>query len=157
MIRAWKSDKYRVQPQAAGFSLRGKLLVWIMPIAMLGLFSLSFISYRYINKIIEEQLSSSMLVSVGKSAENINLWLKTLMLEPETIASTPVAKRINEDFRSFDKQNINRHKILHEKYPDIFQDIYAADRKGEYHTVQQAGSKYRLFVGDISNRPISVP
>ncbi len=94
-----------------------------------------------------------MLASVGKSAESINRWLATIMIEPETIASTPAAKRINEDFNAFDLQNINRHKILHAKHPDIFQDIYAANSKGEYHTIQQRGSKYLLFVGDISNRP----
>jgi len=124
-----------------------------MPIAILGLLSLSFVAYNYINIVIEKELSNSMLASVGKSAESINRWLATIMLEPETIASTPAAKRINEDFKAFDLQNINRHKILHEKHPDIFQDIYAANKKGEYHTVQQKGADYSIFVGDISNRP----
>ena len=134
-------------------SLRGKILLWVMPIAILGLLSLSYVAYKYINIIIEKELSSSMLMSVGKSAESINRWLKTIMIEPETIASTPAAKRINEDFRGFDLQNINRHILLHKKYPDIFQDIYAANRKGEYHTVQQDGDGYSFFVGDIANRP----
>jgi PAS domain S-box-containing protein len=124
-----------------------------MPIAILGLVSLSFVAYRFINTVIEKELSDSMLASVGKSAESINRWLATIMIEPETIASTPAAKRINEDFTAFDIQNINRHKILHEKHSDIFQDIYAANSKGEYHTVQQNGSEYSIFVGDIQNRP----
>lgn len=124
-----------------------------MPIAILGLLALSFVSYNYMTVVIEKELSNSMLRSVGKSAESINRWLTTIMLEPETIASTPAAKRINEDFKSFDLQNINRHKILHEKYPDIFQDIYAANSKGEYHTVLQNGDDYTLHEGDISNRP----
>ena len=134
-------------------SLRGKILLWIMPIAILGLVSLSFVAYNYINIVIENELSNSMLASVGKSAESINRWLSTIMLEPETMASTPAAKRINEDFPGFDLQNINRDKILHAKHPDIFQDIYAANSKGEYHTVQKHGSEYSIFVGDIANRP----
>lgn len=124
-----------------------------MPIAILGLLSLSFVAYNYINIVIEKELSNSMLASVGKSAESINRWLASIMLEPETIASTPAAKQINEDFKAFDLQNINRHKILHEKHADIFQDIYAANKKGEYHTVQQKDSEYSIFIGDISNRP----
>lgn len=75
------------------------------------------------------------------------------MIEPETIAATPAAKQINEDFDAFDRQNINRHKILHKKYPDIFQDIYASNRYGEYHTVIKKDGTYSLFVGDIANRP----
>ena len=121
-------------------SLMGKILLWIMPIVIVGLLSLSFAAYKYINIVIEDELSNSMLVSVSKSAESINRWLATIMLEPETIASTPAAKRINDDFNAFDTQNINRHKILHEKHPDIFQDIYAANSKGEYHTIIQNDS-----------------
>lgn len=75
------------------------------------------------------------------------------MMEPETTAATPAAKQINENFAAFDRQNINRHKILHQKYPDIFQDIYASNRHGEYHTVIQVDGEYSLFVGDIANRP----
>jgi len=124
-----------------------------MPIAILGLVSLSFVAYNFIHIVIEKELSNSMLASVGKSAESINRWLATIMLEPETIASTPAAKRINEDFSAFDLQNMNRYEVLHAKYPDIFQDIYAANSKGEYHTVQKHGLKYSVFIGDIANRP----
>lgn len=133
-------------------SLRGKLFLWVMPILILGLLSLSLGAYWSINNLIVEELTKSMLLSTGKSAESINRWLATIMLEPETIASTPAAKHINRDFHALDLQNINRHKILHAKHPDIFQDIYAANSKGEYHTVRQQGEGYTLFIGDISNR-----
>ncbi len=123
-----------------------------MPIFVLGLLSLSLGAYWYVNSVIEKELSKSMLQSAAKSAESINRWLATIMLEPETIASTPAAKKINQDFATLDAQNINRHKILHEKHPDIFQDIYAANSEGEYHTVQQKGGEYTLFVGNIQNR-----
>ncbi len=136
----------------ANLSLKGKLLLWIMPIIILGLLSLSFAAYSSIKVVIETELSNSMLASVGKSAESINRWLATIMIEPETIASTPMAKRINQDFDSFDNQNLNRHKALHKRHPDIFQDIYAANRKGEYHTILKDESGYTVFVGDIKNR-----
>jgi len=53
------------------------------------------------------------------------------MLEPATFASTPAAKGINDNFEKLDKQNQHRHKLLHEKFPDIFKDIYAANKSGE--------------------------
>ena len=134
-------------------SLRTKLLLWVMPIVVTGLISLSFGAFWYITNVIEDELSKSMLASVGKSAESINRWLATIMIEPETIAATPAAKGINQDFSLLDGQNINRHQILHEKYPEIFLDIYAANRHGEYHTVLQEDDEFGIFVGDISNRP----
>ena len=134
-------------------SLRAELLLWVMPIVVTGLLSLSFGAFWYIKNVIEDELSKSMLASVGKSAESINMWLATIMLEPETRAATPAAKGINQDFSLLDTQNINRHKFLHAKYPEIFLDIYAANRDGEYHTVLQRGDEFDIFVGDISNRP----
>ena len=133
-------------------SYKNKLLLWLMPIFVVGLLTLSAGAYWFINNLIEEELTMSMLATTGKTAENINTWCKTLMLEPETIASTPAAKAINENFNIIDNQNINRHEFLHEKYPDIFQDIYAANRNGEYHTVQKNEDTYSLFVGNIKNR-----
>lgn len=123
-----------------------------MPIVVTGLLSLNFGAYWYIKNVIEDALSKSMLASVGKSTESINRWLATIMIEPETIAATPAAQGINHDFGLLDSQNINRHKILHAKHPDIFQDIYAANRYGEYHTVQQKGDGFEIFIGNISNR-----
>ena len=123
-----------------------------MPILIFGLFLLSFGTYWYVSKIIEKEFTQNMLTTTGKTAEGINTWLKTLLLEPGTIASTPAAKAINSDFSSIDAQNVNRHKALHENYPDIFQDIYAANRLGEYHTVINTGSAYSMFVGNIANR-----
>ena len=123
-----------------------------MPLIILGMTTVSLGSYWYINDIIKDELSRSMLALVEKSAESINRWLKTIMIEPEIVATTPAAKNINQDFASLDQQNINRHIFLRNKYPDIFQDIYAANSKGEYHTVQQHGNTYSQFVGDIQNR-----
>jgi len=137
----------------ADLSLRNRLLLGIMPLIVLGFLAVSSGAYWYINGIIKEELSKSMLISVGKSAESINRWLQTIMIEPETIATTPAAKNINSDFVAIDTLNINRHIFLREKYPNIFQDIYAANSRGEYHTVQEKNGTYSLFTGDIANRP----
>jgi PAS domain S-box-containing protein len=123
-----------------------------MPIIFFGLLLLSFGTYRHVRNTIEKEFTRNMLVTTGKTADGINTWLKTLLLEPETIAATPTAKKINTDFKSIDIQNISRYKLLHGKYPDIFEDIYAANRLGEYHTVLKNGDSYSLFVGTIANR-----
>ncbi|TKB28071.1 response regulator [Desulfopila sp. IMCC35006] len=145
------TSKRCIFPQPS--SLKVKLLLWVMPIVVTGFLSLNLGAYWYIENVIEDALSKSMLASVGKSAESINRWLATIMIEPETIAATPAAQGVNRDFSLLDSQNINRHKILHAKHPDIFQDIYAANRHGEYHTIQPKGDGFEIFIGDIRNRP----
>lgn len=134
-------------------SLRAKLLLWLMPIILMGLVAVSSGAYFYFKNVIEEELTKSMLASVEKSAESINRWLATIVLEPETMASTPAAKMVNENFELLDSQNLHRHKMLHAKHPDIFLDVYAANSKGEYHTIIQDGDNYSIFEGNIHNRP----
>jgi len=134
-------------------SLRAKLLLWLMPIILAGLVSVSSGAYFYFKHVIEEELSKSMLASVEKSAESINRWLATIVLEPETMASTPAAKGINDNFELLDEQNLYRHKILHANHSDIFLDIYAANSKGEYHTIIQDGDHYTIHKGNIKSRP----
>ena len=134
-------------------SFRNRLLLWVMPTLVLGLLSLSFMTYRHIHRVIESELTRSMLAATGKSAESIEYWLRTLLLEPETIAATPAALRINRDFRMIDQQNVLRYRLLREKHPDMFQDIYAANRDGDYHTVQYDPRRgYSFFKGNIRDR-----
>jgi PAS domain S-box-containing protein len=135
------------------FSFRHRLLLWIMPILVCGLSLLSIGTYLYVSRLIEQEFTSNMLAMTGKSAEGMDTWLRTLILEPETIAATPAAKAINSDFGLIDALNVNRHKLLHDKYPDVFQDIYAANRQGEYHTVFNKDGKSSIFIGNIANRP----
>lgn len=134
-------------------SLRAKLLLCLMPIVLAGLVSVSSGAYLYFKSVIEKELSKGMLNSVSKSAESIDRWVSTIMLEPATIASIPAAKAINENFEQLDKQNYYRHKLLHNKYPNIFKDIYAANKSGEYHTIIPNGENYSIHIGNIYNRP----
>ncbi|MBP2626187.1 MAG: mcpA 6 [Firmicutes bacterium] len=133
-------------------SYRGKLLLFIMPAVIIGLIAVGVSAYIGINSLIEDELSKSMLASTGETAGNINTWLTTHLLEPETIASTPAAKAINADFNIIDGQNIGRYKYLHDKHADVFQDIYAANREGEFHTIQQNGNDFSVFIGNIKTR-----
>ena len=47
-------------------SLRARLLLWLMPIILAGLVSVSSGAYLYFKSVIEEELSKSMLNSVAK-------------------------------------------------------------------------------------------
>ena len=133
-------------------SYRNKLLLWVMPVLLLGLIALAAGAYWYNHKVVEEELTQSMLATAEKAAEGLDLWSRMLVVEPETIAATPAAKAINESFTQIDAQNLNRKKFLQSNYPDLFLDIYAANRDGVYHTLYFEGNEGRVYVGDVSNR-----
>lgn len=133
-------------------SYRGKLLLFIMPVVIIGLVAIGMFAYVGISEVIEDELSKSMLATTGETANTINTWLNDHVLEPEAVATSPVAKNINADFSSVDAMDIGRYKFLRAKYPDVFQDVYAANREGEFHTVMKKGEEYTLAIGNIKTR-----
>ena len=134
-------------------SYLAKLITWILPVSVCGLLTLSLSSYFYIRKQTETLIIDAMTRSTQKSAEIVNQWLTTLLLEPEAIAETPEAKGINRSFEAIDQLNIDRYKALHGRYGSIFLDVYAADQNGAYHTVQPDGARFTFFKGSIADRP----
>ena len=133
-------------------SYRNKLLLWVMPVLLLGLVGLASGAYWYNHKVVEEKLTQSMLATAEKAAAGLELWCRTLVVEPETIAATPAAKAINESFARIDAQNLNRKKFLQAHYPDLFLDIYAANREGIYHSLYLEGTEGRIYVGNVWSR-----
>ena len=133
-------------------SYRDKLLLWVMPVLLLGLVALAVGAYWYSHKVVEEKLTQSMLATAEKAAAGLELWCRTLVVEPETIAATPAAKAINESFAQIDAQNLNRKKFLQAHYPDLFLDIYAANRDGVYHSLYLEGTEGRIYVGNVWSR-----
>ena len=133
-------------------SYRDKLLLWVMPVLLLGLVALAAGAYWYSHKVVEEKLTQSMLATAEKAAAGLELWCRTLVVEPETIAATPAAKAINESFDRIDAQNLNRKKFLQAHYPDLFLDIYAANRDGVYHSLYLEGTEGRIYVGNVWSR-----
>ena len=133
-------------------SYRDKLLLWVMPVLLLGLVALAAGAYWYSYKVVEEKLTQSMLATAEKAAAGLELWCRTLVVEPETIAATPAAKAINESFDRIDAQNLNRKKFLQAHYPDLFLDIYAANRDGVYHSLYLEGTEGRIYVGNVWSR-----
>ena len=133
-------------------SYRDKLLLWVMPVLLLGLVALAAGAYWYSYKVVEEKLTQSMLATAEKAAAGLELWCRTLVVEPETIAATPAAKAINESFAQIDAQNLNRKKFLQAHYPDLFLDIYAANREGVYHSLYLEGTEGRIYVGNVWSR-----
>ena len=107
-------------------SYRNKLILVIMPLIVLGLMVVGIAAYFCINNLIEDELSKSMLATTEQVAGNINTWLETRLLEPESIATAPGLKTINTDFAMANAYNLNRAKYVLTQYPDVFLEVSIA-------------------------------
>lgn len=123
--------------------------------ALTGFLSLAAGVYWYSTATIQEELMQSVLTSTRKTAEGLDLWCRTVVMESASIASTTAAKKINTTFEEIDVQNANRKEFLEYAYPGLFQDIYAANRHGIFHTfvVNEKLDAHRFISGNISDRP----
>ncbi|HWR38519.1 MAG TPA: methyl-accepting chemotaxis protein [Patescibacteria group bacterium] len=133
-------------------SYQKKMLLSIMPVIIAGLLAIGVYSYLGIKAIVEEELSRSMAATTSETANSINTWLQSHLIEPETIAATPAAKVVNTDYATTDAMNTARFLYLQEKYPTTFTDIYASDRNGVFHTIIKSGNGTSINAGDIKNR-----
>lgn len=133
-------------------SYRWKLFVFIMPVVAVSLIVVGIFAYVGINNLIEEELSKSMLATTAQAADNINTWVKTHLVESETVASTQEAKAINAGFDPIDSLNASRSKTLHEKYPAVFDTFFAADRSGEMHVLSQRENETVNTVVNVTDR-----
>jgi len=134
-------------------SYRAKLLLLIMPVVIIGLIAVGISAYIGINSLIEDELSKSMLSTTGKTADDINTWLKGQVAMPELIASTPTVKAIGTgDVTSLDALEMNMGKQLLGKNSDIYFSFFIANRNGESKAVNKKGNDYTFTTNDITSR-----
>ncbi len=133
-------------------SYRWKLFLFIMPAVAISLFVVGAFAYFEINSLIEDELGKSMLATTAQAADDINTWIKTNLVESETVASTLEAKAVNNDFAPIDTLNLNRSKFLHEKYPGVFDTFFASNRTGVMHVLAQKGNDTTNSVVDVNDR-----
>lgn len=110
-------------------SFKKKLILFILPVVVLGLLGVSVIAYIENNIFIENELSNNMLKTTQEAANNIDTWIKGYLIECESIASTPDAKKVNLDFAATDVMNENQKHFqylqgsvqkLHSTYHRLF-------------------------------------
>lgn len=131
---------------------RWKFCILFIPIIALSLIGASLLSYYETNRLIENELSKSMSATTAQAADNINTWLKTQIIEAESVASTVAAKSINDGFAPIDAHNLNRGKALRGKYPDIFVTFSATNRDGVMHVTTQKDNDWVTTVVNVKER-----
>ncbi|WP_371371937.1 methyl-accepting chemotaxis protein [Sporomusa aerivorans] len=133
-------------------SYRWKLCLFIIPTVVFSLVTVGIFSYYTVNSLIADELSKSMLATTEQAADNINTWIKTHLLETESIASTLEAKEVNNNFGPIDILNTNRGKALSEKYPGVFNVFFATDRNGVTHAISPEGNNMVNTVINVKDR-----
>jgi len=135
-------------------TLNKKISFAVIPIVLLCLLLFGGTTYVYMSNLIRVDLSDNILKTVTEKSTVVDVWIKTHLLETESIAQTPQAKNINKGFDEIDALNRNRYLYLKQAYPNDYSDIYSANSQGAYHTIQENKEDHSLtsFIGNVSSR-----
>ncbi len=84
-IDVWLNKLVRVSTLGAK-SIRGKLLVLVLPIVAIGLLVLSGVIYRYMDEVLERQILESAIVSTQDTTDAVGDWMNARRMETQQSA-----------------------------------------------------------------------
>ena len=102
-------------------TVKGKILIFVLPIVVIGLFVLSGVIFNYMNSSFEEQILDSSMKNTNEVGEGVSEWLDKRMMETHQTASIPAAKSMNAT--ALNQNNINRLKLMQTRYPGVYDSV----------------------------------
>ncbi|EIW15624.1 MULTISPECIES: methyl-accepting chemotaxis protein [Pelosinus] len=117
-------------------SFKFKLLAIILPVIIIGLLSLTGVAYWQFHKVIESELTDSMMLRTGEAADHMNTWLTGRLGEVRETAESPMVARIlqtnpqldlkreDESIKLIDELLLSRWKFINEAYPNQYAALH---------------------------------
>jgi len=130
-------------------SLKGKILLLILPFIIVGLVILTGVSYKFVDSVLQEEILKSSDERTVEVADNINSWLDARLLEVQTAATNPAARNATADPAAATKNNVYRLQLMQKLYPNVYDSVSWGyfDNSGVLWGQAESGAK-PMTVGD---------
>ena len=102
-------------------TVKGKILMLVLPIVVIGLFVLSGVISKYMGTTFEEQIISSSMTTTAEVGDSVSAWLDKRMIETQIAASNPAAKSMNAEL--LNQNNTYRLALMDKNYPDVYDSV----------------------------------
>lgn len=102
-------------------SVKGKILILVIPIVVIGLLIMSGVIFNYAKSAFEQQILESSSNNTNEVGGGVSEWLDKRMLETQETASTPIAKTVNAEL--LNQNNIYRLELMKKRYPDVYDSV----------------------------------
>ena len=102
-------------------SVKGEILLFVLPVVIVGLMLLTVVTYKYVGANFEEQLLSGSLRNSAEVAESVSDWLDKRMLETRMTANSPAARAM--DAALLNKNNEYRLTLMEKVYPGVVDSV----------------------------------
>ena len=102
-------------------SVKGKILILVIPIVVIGLIIMSGVIFNYAKSAFEQQILESSMNNTNEVGDGVSEWLDKRMMETHETASTPIAKTVNAEL--LNQNNISRLELMKKRYPDVYDSV----------------------------------
>ena len=102
-------------------SVKGKILILVIPIVVIGLVIMSAVIFNSAKSAFETQIIESSMNNTNEVGGGVSEWLDKRMMETHETASTPIAKTVNAEL--LNQNNIYRLELMKKRYPDVYDSV----------------------------------
>lgn len=102
-------------------SVKGKILILVIPIVVVGLIIMSGVIFNYAKSAFEEQILTSSMQNTNEVGDGVSEWLDKRMMETHETASTPIAKTVNAEL--LNQNNTYRLELMKKRYPGVYDSV----------------------------------
>ena len=104
-----------------GRTVKAKILMFVLPIVVVGLVILSGVIFTYMKSTFETQILESSMTNTKEVGEGVSAWLDKRMLETHQTASSYAAKTMNAEL--LNQNNVYRLKLMNQRYPGVYDSV----------------------------------
>ena len=102
-------------------TVKGKILILVLPIVFIGLVILSITIFNYMNSAFEGQILESSLNNTKEVGEGVSEWLDKRMMETQETASIPSSRNLNAE--EMNRNNVYRLQLMKKRYPGVYDSV----------------------------------
>ena len=102
-------------------TVKGKILILVLPIVFIGLVVLSITIFNYMNSAFEAQILDSSLNNTKEVGEGVSEWLDKRMMETQETAAIPSTRDMKAD--EMNRNNVYRLQMMNKRYPGVYDSV----------------------------------
>ena len=104
-------------------TVKTEILMYVLPIVVIGLVMMAGVIFKYVGSAFEEQLTSSSLRNAQEVSDGVSAWLDARMLETQNAANIPSAKALKDNSAGMNENNKYRLALMNKIYPGVYDSV----------------------------------
>ena len=124
-----------------GRTVKAKILMFVLPIVVIGLVVLIGVIFTYMKSAFETQILESSMNNTREVGDGVSEWLDKRMLETNQTATTYAARTMNAEL--LNQNNVYRLNLMNKRYPGVYDSVSWGPFDGSGNLYGQTSSGFK--------------